>query len=177
MIRTLLVAGVSSLATAALFMSGFLSRPHGMAVDAAFAQPFAHDMFATQLPPELRGLGQLAPAERFKHFTGVQATFTDVNNVAHRVTIVPGKVQSVTADTLTIVPNDAALGAAKSYMLTADTIIRKPAQAWASGRSENQISVGDTVMVVALDGDQPRAIIVGGPDGFRPRHHIGRGGA
>jgi hypothetical protein len=168
MIRTIAIAGLSSIATAAFFMSGMATQPTGVAFAAATGQAFPHEMFAAQLPPEVRGLGQLNPGERFKHFAGIQAHFTDLNNVSHNVSVIPGTAQSVSADSLTIAPNDMALGASKTYKLTSDTIIRKAAQPWTGGQASAQVAVGDSVAVIAFDGDQPRAVIVGGPDGFGP---------
>jgi hypothetical protein len=176
MIRTIAIAGLSSLATAAFFISGLGAQLTGTAFAAAAGQMLPHAGFAAQLPPEIRGLGQLAPTERFNHFAGVQAHFTDVNSVAHTVTLVPGTAQSVSADSLTIAPNDTSLGPAKTYTLGSDTIIRKAAQSWTGGQTSAQIAVGDKVMVVTLDANQPRAIIVGGPDGFgHGGHRFGPG--
>jgi hypothetical protein len=174
MIRTIAIAGLSSLATAAFFISGLGAQLTGTAVAAAAGQVLPHAMFA-QLPPEIRDLHQLAPAERFNHFSGVQARFTDANNVSHTVSVVPGTAQSVSASSLTITPNDASLGPSKTYQLSGDTIIRKAAQTWAGGQTSAQITTGDKVVVVSLDGDQPRAVIVGGPDGFGRGHRMGRG--
>jgi hypothetical protein len=173
MIRTIAIAGLSSLATAAFFLSGLGSHLTGVAVASAAGQMIPHEMFSAQLPPEVRGLAQLSPAERFNHFAGVQARFSDVNNVSHTLTVVPGTAQSVSADSLTIAPNDTSLGSSKTYGLNADTVIRRAAQPWTGGQTSTQIAVGDKVMVVAIDGDQPRAVIVSGPEGFGPGHRPG----
>jgi len=173
MIRTIAIAGISSLATAAFFVSGLGAHLSGTAVAAAAGQVLPHQMFAAQIPPEIRGLGQLSPAERFGHFAGVQARFTDVNNVAHTVSITPGTVQSISADSLTIAPNDASLGATRTFQLSSDTVIRRAAQGWTGGQQAAQINAGDKVIVAALDGNQPRVVIVAGPDGFG--HRVGSG--
>jgi hypothetical protein len=175
MIRTIAIAGLSSLATAAFFVSGLGAQLTGTAVAAAAGQMLPHRMFAEQIPPEIRGLGQLAPGQRFDHFTGVQARFTDLNNVAHTVSVVPGTAQSVSATSLTLTPNDVSLGPSVTYQLDSDTIIRKAAQSWAGGQTSAQINTGDKVVVVSLDGNQPRAVIVGGPDGFGRGHRFGPG--
>jgi hypothetical protein len=175
MIRTIAIAGVSALATAAFFISGLGSQVAGTAVAAAAGQVFPHGAFAAQLPPEIRDLSKLDPAARFGHFSGVQARFTDVNNVSHTVTVVPGTAQSVSADSLTIAPNDASLGPTKTYQLGNDTIVRKAPQSWSGGQPSAQIATGDKVVVVSMDGDQPRAVIVAGPDGFGRGHRWGPG--
>jgi hypothetical protein len=176
MIRMITIAGISALATAAFFISGLGSQLVGTAVAAAAGQMLPHGALGATLPPEIRDLGQLDPSARFGHFTGVQARFTDVNNVGHSVTVVPGTVQSLSADALTITPNDTSMGSSKTYQLTTDTMIRNPAQHWAGGQTSAQIATGDKVVVVSLDGDQPRAVIVGGPDGFGRGHRWGPGG-
>ena len=168
--RTIAIAGLSSLAIAAFFISGLGSHLAGVAVASAAGQMIPHEMFAAQIPPEVRGLWQLSPAERFNHFAGVQARFSDVNSVSHTVTVVPGTAQSASADSLTVTPNDTSLGSSKTYTLSADTVIRRAAQPWAGGQTPTQIAAGDKVMVVAIDGDQPRAVIVSGPQGFGSGH-------
>jgi hypothetical protein len=173
MIRMIAIAGLSALATSAFFISGFSSQLVGTAVASAAAQMLPHGAFGGHLPAEIRDLAQLDPATRFGHFSGVQARFTDVNNVAHTVNVVPGSVQSVSADSLTITPNDASLGSSKTYQLKSDTVIRKAGQRWADGQTSAQIAAGDKVVVISLDGDQPRAVISGGPDGFGHHHHVG----
>lgn len=175
MIRTIAIAGLSALATAAFFISGLGSQLAGTAVAAAAGQMLPHGAFAAQLPPEIRDLSRLDPAARFGHFAGVQARFTDVNNVSHTVTVVPGTAQSVSADSLTITPNDTSMGSSKTYQLNPDTMIRSAAQHWTGGQTLAQVSTGDRVVVVSLDGDQPRAVIVSGPDGFGRGHRWGAG--
>jgi hypothetical protein len=174
MLRTIVIASVSSLATAAFFISGLGAQLTGAAVAAAAGQAFPPQMFAA-LPPEVQGLGQLPPAQRFDHFAGVQARFTDVNNTAHTVSAVPGTAQSVTPDSLTITPNDPSLGASKTYKLSGDTIIRKSAAPWSGSQSSGQIAVGDKLVVVSIDGSPPRAVIVGTSDGMHPGRHWGPG--
>jgi hypothetical protein len=175
MTRTIAIAGLSALATAAFFISGLGPQLFGTAVAAAAGPMLPQGAFAAQLPPEIRDLRRLDPAARFGHFAGVQARFTDVNNVAHTVSVVPGTAQSVSADSLTITPNDTSLGSSKTYQLSSDTIIRKAAEHWTGGQTSAQVATGDKVVVVSLDGDKPRAVIVGGPDGFGRGQHFGPG--
>lgn len=170
--RTMITIAASSLVTAILLggVGTFVGRH---VVASALAAGPLPPIVAAQLPPEIRDLAQLAPGERFGHFMGGQMRFTDVNNAARTVAATPGTVESVSADSLTIKPNDASLGATRSFKLTGDTNIRQHARDWKGGQSQAQLSAGDPVVVIAMDGDQARTVVVGGPDGFGPGRHFG----
>ena len=164
--RLLVVIAVSSLGLLLLGGVGLvLARgvigPR-IAEAAGFAPPFMADM-----PAEIRDLHNLPPEQRFGHFLGGQFRFSDTNNKAHTVAVTPGTVSSVTSDKLTITPNDG--GGSKSYSLTSETRIHTAGQHWNGGQAAS-LKAGDKVVVVTLDGsDTPKAVMIGGPDGFRPR--------
>ena len=71
------------------------------------------------LPPELAGLADVPPDQRFGHFRGVQVQLTDRDNRPVRVDVTPGTVTAVSATSLTIAGND---GVAHSYALDAQTL-------------------------------------------------------
>jgi hypothetical protein len=125
--------------------------------------------FAAELPPEIQGLHDLSPSERFGHFLGVQLRFNDRDNRAHAVSVVPGTVTAISDKSLTIKANDAALGN-KSYNLTGKTRIHQAGgQHWSGQGSQAAPKSDDQVVVVSLDNSsEARAVILGGPDGFRP---------
>jgi hypothetical protein len=170
--RTLITIAASSLVTVVLLAGvGLLVGRH--LISSAFAAGPIPPIVAAQLPQEIKGLAQLPPEQRFGHFMGGEMRFSDVNNATHTVSATPGTVQSVSADALVLAPNDASLGAAKTFKLTSDTHIRQHARDWKGGESQTQLSGGDRVVVIAMDGDQARAVVVAGPEGFGPGHHFG----
>lgn len=153
----LLLAGVGF----ALVRGGFGPR---IAEAAGFAPPFMGEM-----PAEIRDLQSLPPEQRFGHFLGGQFRFSDANNQAHGVAITPGTVAGLSGDRLTVTLNDG--GGSKTYTLGADTRVQAAGQPWNGGQGQAATpKAGDKVVVVALDGsDTPKAVMIGGPDGFRPR--------
>jgi hypothetical protein len=118
------------------------------------------------LPPELQGLAEIPPAERFSHFRGVQVNLTDKDNQPLAITVTPGTISVVDAASLTIAAND---GTTKSYTLDNQTIIRgKPARGGAQA-TQPTLANGDKVVVVTLNnGAAARAVIAVNPDGFGP---------
>jgi hypothetical protein len=138
--------------------------PGGAFGPAAFGPAMAQD-----LPPEIRGLHDLPADQRFSHFLNAEMRFTDTNGVAHAVRITPGTVSSVSSDSLTVKPNDSGQGGTKSFKLTGDTRIHQAGALWrGTSPSQAQLKDGDKVVVVALDSGEARAVMIGGPDGFRP---------
>ncbi len=113
-----------------------------------------------RIPPELQGLRNLPPDQRFQHFVGAQVNLRDNNNNPFTVYATPGKVTSVSLSSLTIAAND---GTTKSYLLSDATAIHgRPAQ---SGGTPT-IADGDLVVVVSFnDQNNAWAVMDGGPDG------------
>lgn len=112
------------------------------------------------IPPELQGLNNLPPAQRFDHFVGAQVNLKDKNNNPFTAYATPGKVTSASLSSLSITAND---GTAQSYMLSDSTAIYgRPAQRGA----KPTLSKGDLVVVVHFnDQNSAWAVIDGGPDG------------
>jgi len=112
------------------------------------------------LPPELQGLGDLPPAERFAHVAGVQVNLTDKDNRPVSVHVTPGTVTSASATSLTIAAND---GTSRTFALTDKTSVH--GKSGAGGQAS--LSQRDQVIVVTLNDDPAaRAVIDRGTDGF-----------
>src|SRR3954447_14999835 len=62
--------------------------------------PFGGPFGEHALPPELQGLEQLSPADRFKHFSGAQLNVKDKDNQPMTVNVTPGTVSAVSATSL-----------------------------------------------------------------------------
>jgi hypothetical protein len=122
-----------------------------------------------ELPPELQGLHDLPPAERFAHFTGVQLSLKDKDNKPFTVTVTPGTATAVSATSLTLAAND---GTTKTFTLDSNTMIRgKPVQGGAQAtQSSPALANGDLMVVVTLNNSTTaRAIMNGGKEGFGSR--------
>ena len=125
------------------------------------------------LPQELRDLHNLPPAERFKHFTGVQVSLKDANNQPVTLQVTPGTVSASSATSLTLAAND---GTTKTFTLTGQTLIRsRPTD----GNPNNSPSLesGDMVVVLTRNGEATaRAVFDSNKDGFGPMGGPGRFG-
>lgn len=171
-----LAVAVTSLALVlALGVAGVLAAPTVLANALGFGGPghfgppfgaagFGGPGFA--LPPELQGLAEIPPAERFSHFRGVQVNLTDRDNKPLAINVTPGAITAVDATGLTIAAND---GTTKSYTLDNQTIIRgKPVRGGAQA-TQPTLATGDKVVVVTLNnGASARAVIAINPEGFGP---------
>ena len=138
----------------------------GHAFGGPWSGPSGHEM---QLPPELQGLHDLPPAERFAHFTGVQLSLKDKDNKPLTVNVTPGTVSAASAASLTLAAND---GSTKTYTLNDQTMVRgRPIRGGTQAtQSTPALANGDMVVVVTLDGTTAaRAILNGGKEGFGPR--------
>lgn len=143
------------------------------AVSSAFASGFGpfgdHGAFAEHaLPPELQGLEQLPPAERFKHFNGAQITLKDNNNQPMTVNVTPGTVSNVSATSLTLAAND---GSTKTYTLDDKTIIRgKPDMSTPGNRpAPTTLKQGDMVVAVSKNNETTAKFVMSaGTEGFGP---------
>ena len=159
----LTVLGTSLVLVGALALAGsFLAR-------GAFAAPFGGfgswqgwhgggGAWAADLPPELSGLRDIPPADRFAHFRGVQVNLTDKDNKPLSLSVTPGTVSSVSPTSLTLSAND---GTTRTFSLDDKTI----------KRGERSPAQGDTVVVASLNGSQTALAVLsgdqrGGPFGW-----------
>src|SRR6266511_4218333 len=92
----------------------------------AFGPPWrggwgAHDGFSSgfAMPPELAGLRDIAPDQRFSHFKGAQARLTDRDGQPLTVEVTPGTATSVSPTSLTIAAND---GSTHTFSLNDQTV-------------------------------------------------------
>ena len=126
------------------------------------------------LPPELQGLEQLSPAERFKHFNGVVVSLKDKDNNPMTINVMPGTVNAVSATSLTLAAND---GSTKTYTLDSNTVVRGKPDASTPGNqpSATTLKQGDLVAVVTKNNETAAKFVMsGGAQGFGP-HGGGRG--
>jgi hypothetical protein len=170
--RVGLIIGASTLVLALLLGGAALVARD--VLSAKVAEAAGPMMLLADLPAEIRGLHDLPPEQRFEHFLGVQAKFTDTGNTSHTVAVTPATVTSVSGDKLSVTVNDG--GASKSYNLTSDTRIHQAGgRPWSGGQTQQAtLKSGDRVVVVTLDGsNDAKAVMIGGANGFGP----GPGGA
>ena len=125
------------------------------------------------LPQELRDLHNLPPAERFKHFTGVQVSLKDANNQPLTIQVTPGTVSAASATSLTLAAND---GTTKTFTLAGKTLIRSRPPEGNPNNSPN-LAPGDQVVVITQNGEmEARAVFDGNKEGFGPMGGPGRFG-
>jgi hypothetical protein len=136
--------------------------------------PFGGPFAGHAIPPELQGLEQLPPAERFKHFNGAQINLKDKDNKPLTIDVTPGTVSAVSATSLTIAAND---GSSKTYAIDGQTVIRGKPDATTPGNrpAATNLKQGDLVAVVTKNGEMnAKFVMSGGAEGFGPPHG-GRG--
>ena len=165
----LAVLGTSLLLVLGIGVAGYLT------VSTALAQgwgPFGHfggPFDGHAIPPELQGLEQLPPAERFKHFSGAQIALKDKDNNPLTINVTPGTVNAVSSTSLTLAAND---GSTKTFTLDGNTVIRgKPDTSTPGNRpAATTLKQGDLVAVVTKN-NEPTAkfVMSGGAEGFGPR--------
>lgn len=146
---------------------------------AAGVGPFGdHGPFgAHALPPELQGLEQLSPSDRFKHFSGAQIALTDKDNQPMTINATPGTVSAVSSTSLTLTAND---GSTKTFTLDDKTIVRgKPDMSTPGNRpAPTTLKQGDLVVAITKNNETAAKFIVdGGTEGFGPRGGQGPFGA
>ena len=131
--------------------------------------------WGANLPPEIQGLHNLAPEQRFGHFMGGSMRFSDTNDQAHSVALVPGTVTSFADGKLTVEPNDKS--GTKTYTIGSETRVHAIGQRWQGGQGATATpKQGDKAMVVTLDGsDTAHAVMIGSPGGFGPGQGPGFG--
>jgi hypothetical protein len=125
------------------------------------------------LPQELRDLHNLPPAERFKHFTGVQVSLKDANNQPLAIQVTPGTVSTASTTSVTLAAND---GTTKTFTLTGKTVIRsRPTEG--TPNNSPDLAQGDQVVVITQNGETAaRAVFDGNKDGFGQMGGPGRFG-
>lgn len=171
-----IAVGLTSIAlVVAIGVAGLLTVPRALAFGPAGGPPWASHAFgamAFELPAELQGLQELSPAERFKHFIGLQATLTDRDNNPVTVTLVPGTVTAASPTSLTLAAND---GSTKTFALDAQTLLRGKWQRNGAPNASSAPVAGDAAVVVTLNNSATaKAVIAGNPDSFGPRGPWGR---
>ncbi len=121
------------------------------------------------IPPEFQGFEQMSPAERFKHFNGVQISLKDKDNKPLTVNVTPGTVSAVNATSVTLAAND---GSSKTFAIDDKTEVKgKPDPSSQNAKPTNtSLKQGDLVVVVTKDSETTaRFIMSGGAQGFGPR--------
>jgi len=165
----LAVLGTSLLLVLGIGVAGYFT------VTTALAQgwgPFGHfggPFDGHAIPPELQGLEQLPPTERFKHFSGAQISLKDKDNNPMTVNVTPGTVSAVSATSLTLAAND---GSTKTFTLDDKTVIRgKPDTSTPGNRpAATTLKNGDLVAVVTKNTETTAKFVMsGGTEGFGPR--------
>lgn len=162
----LAVLGTSLLLVLGIGVAGYFT------VSTALAQgwgPFGGPFGGHAIPPELQGLEQLPPAERFKHFNGAQISLKDKDNNPLTINVTPGTVNAVTATSLTLAAND---GSTKTFTLDDKTVVRgKPdANSQNARPTATTLKQGDLVAVVTKNSETTAKFVMsGGAEGFGPR--------
>jgi hypothetical protein len=134
-----------------------------------FGGPFGGPFAGHAIPPEIQGLEQLSPADRFKHFSGAQIALKDKDNQPITVNVTPGTVNAVSSTSLTLAGND---GSTKTYALDGNTVIRGKPDATTPGNrpAATNLKQGDLVVVITKNNETAAKFIMsGGAEGFGPR--------
>ena len=106
-----------------------------------------------QWPPALQFLRDIPRDERFDHFRGAQMTVADADGVERVLHMTPGTVQSISAQSISIVPNGQT--AARSFNVTSDTVVAATPQPG----SVQALVNGDKVVVLTLDDSEDAVVI------------------
>ena len=134
---SLVLVGALALAGNFLARGAFAAGPGGLAGWQAWHG--AGGAWAADLPPELSGLRDIPPADRFAHFRGVQVNLTDKDGRPLSVSVTPGAVSSVTSTAVTLNGND---GASHTFAIDSQT------------KERGTITQGQKVVVATLNGSQ-----------------------
>jgi hypothetical protein len=138
----------------ALFATGAFMVGHALASGIPAAAQM-HDHNNVNMPPELAGLKDIPPAERFAHFKGVQVNLTDQNGNPLNINVTPGVATNVSANSISMTGND---GATHTYTLDDQTLNRA-----------TTLSDGDKVVVVTIGNtSNARAVLSANPANW---HH------
>ena len=101
-------------------------------------------------------LKDIASGQLFDHYLGAQIRLTDKDGKPVTVQTIPGKVASVSGNTLVLTPNDTAKGTTVPFNVPDGTIIRKGTRAV----ELSALEVGDKVVVITIN-DQVKAVLAG----------------
>ena len=119
-----------------------------------------------QLPPELQGLHDLPPDQRFAHFKGAQLSLTDKDNRPLTLSVTPGTVTAASATSLTIAAND---GTSKTYTLDDKTFIRGRLAQGGAQAPRPTLANDDKVVVMTINNSTTAtAVMIAPPGGFGP---------
>jgi hypothetical protein len=165
----LAVLGTSLLLVLGIGVAGYLMVSSALAQGFGPFGPHGGPFAGHAMPPELQGLEQLPPAERFKHFNGAQISLKDKDNNPLTVNVTPGTVNAVSANSLTLAAND---GSTKSYQIDGNTVIRSKPDASTPGNqpAATNLKQGDLVAVVTKNNETTAKFVMsGGAEGFGPR--------
>jgi hypothetical protein len=99
------------------------------------------------VPPELAGLKDIPPAERFAHFKGVQVSLTDKDGKPVDISVTPGVASSVSPTSLSVAGND---GASHTFALDDQTFNR-----------DRAITAGENVVVVSINHSSTARAVLG----------------
>ncbi len=106
-----------------------------------------------QLPPELKGLEGILPRDMFSHFVGGMFKLKDKDGNLVTVNLIPGKVVTATATSLTISPNDPL--SSGTFDVSNSTVV----EAARPNAKVEDLKADDTVLVVTV-GDSNHASMV-----------------
>jgi hypothetical protein len=121
------------------------------------------------LPPELTGLADVAPGERFAHFRGVQVQLTDKNNQPVTVSVTPGLATAVSPTSVTVAAND---GSTQTFAIDANTFVRTAHGGSSAGQTS--LAPNQDVVVVTLNGNRTAtAVVAVDPTSMGPRGPFG----
>ena len=166
----LAVLGTSLLLVLGIGVAGYWTVSSALAQGfGPFGGHFGGPFDGHAIPPELQGLEQLPPAERFKHFSGAQVSLKDKDNNPLTINVTPGTVNAVSATSLTLAAND---GSTKTFTLDDKTVIRgKPDTSTPGNRpAATTLKQGDLVAVVTKNNETTAKFVMsGGAEGFGPR--------
>lgn len=151
---------------ALLGLAAFLIVPRALAFGAMgmmggpMGGPWGHGR-ALEAFPELQGLHDLSPQQRFGHFVGGQIGLKDKDGKPLTIAVTPGKATSVSSTSLSVAAND---GTSKTFTLNDRTILRgQPGEG-----SPPKLEAGDSVVVVSDSSNVARVVMDGNTDGFGP---------
>jgi len=106
------------------------------------------------LPPELQFLRTMTPTQRFDSFLGAQMTWRNPQGQQVVLNVIPGKIDSVGTNAVTITPNGTTQ--TRTFNVTQNTyIVARPRQGTLSA-----FSPGDRVIVTVVDNSSNAAAIV-----------------
>jgi hypothetical protein len=125
--------------------------------------PWAPGLGGGALPPQLAGLRDVPPAERFAHFKGARVALTDKDGQPVALEVTPGTVTAASPSSVTVAAND---GTTKTFAIDGQTAVRR------------QPAPNDRVVVVTLNGAGTAAAVLASPaDGLGPHGRHGWWGA